>query len=190
MQLEKNLESIFDSIFDTDVTIGEENAQEPLSEQLQQVQNSLKPQYMDSQRQEDIYKQYQENRLKASQGMMDIIKGAEYGITLYKLFFKAVEVIDSLVDDGGVFVDTVRKKLNKVSEQAIQNALDDGYSYVTEPQKAELSATKSRLENLKKALIVSYGDNRARIENAIKEHEDNIQLLENVVGAKSSDDKN
>ena len=109
---------------------------------------------------------------------------------LYKLFFKAVEVIDSLVDDGGVFVDTVRKNFYKVSEQAIQNALDDGYSYVTEPQKAELSATKSRLENLKKALIVSYGDNRARIENAIKEHEDKIQILENVVGAKSSDDKN
>ena len=61
---------------------------------------------------------------------------------------------------------------------------------MTEPQKAELSATKSRLENLKKALIVSYGDNRARIENAIKEHEDKIQILENVVGAKSSDDKN
>ena len=190
MPLEKNLESIFDSIFDTSVTIEEENVREPLSEQLQQVQNSLKPQYMDSQRQEDIYKQYQENRLKASQGMTDIIKGAEYGITLYKLFFKAVEVIDSLVDDGGVFVDTVRKNLNKVSEQAIQNALDDGYSYVTEPQRAELSATKSRLENLKKALVVSYGDNRTRIENAIKEHEDKIQILENVVGAKSSDDKN
>ena len=171
MPLEKNLESIFDSIFDTSVTIEEENVREPLSEQLQQVQNSLN-------------KQYQENRLKASQGMTDIIKGAEYGMTLYKLFFKAVEVIDSLVDDGGVFVDTVRKNFYKVSEQAIQNALDDGYSYVTEPQKAELSATKSRLENLKKALIVSYGDNRARIENAIKEH------LENVVGAKSSDDKN
>ena len=43
---------------------------------------------------------------------------------------------------------------------------------------------------MKKALIVSYGDNRARIENAIKEHEDKIQILENVVGAKSSDDKN
>ena len=85
MPLEKNLESIFDSIFDTSVTIEEENVREPLSEQLQQVQNSLKPQYMDSQRQEDIYKQYQENRLKASQGMTDIIKGAEYGITLYKL---------------------------------------------------------------------------------------------------------
>ena len=95
---------------------------------------------MDSQRQEDIYKQYQENRLKASQGMTDIIKGAEYGITLYKLFFKAVEVIDSLVDDGGVFVDTVRKNFYKVSEQAIQNALDDGYSYVTEPQLCDRTA--------------------------------------------------
>ena len=92
MPLEKNLESIFDSIFDTDVTIGEENAREPLSEQLQQVQNSLKPQYMDSQRQEDVYKQYQENRLKASQGMMDIIKGAEYGITLYKLFSRLLKL--------------------------------------------------------------------------------------------------
>ena len=39
MPLEKNLESIFDSIFDTSVTIEEENVREPLSEQLQQVQN-------------------------------------------------------------------------------------------------------------------------------------------------------
>ena len=181
MQLEKNLESIFDSIFDTDVTIGEENAQEPLSEQLQQVQNSLKPQYMDSQRQEDICKQYQENRLKASQGMTDIIKGAEYGMTLYKLFFKAVEVIDSLVNDGGIFVQTVKQNLDKVADRAIKIAAESGYSYSAEPKKAELTAAKDRLEHLKTALPKSAGDNRKRIENAIKEHERQIESYENLL---------
>ena len=170
-----------DSIFDTGVTIGEENAQEPPSVPLQQVQNSLKPQYIDSERTENIYKQYQENRLKASQGMTDIIKGAEYGITLYKLFFKAVEVIDSLVDDGGIFVQTVKQNLDKVADRAIKIANDNGYSYSAEPKKAELVAIKDRLERLKKALPKSAGDNRKRIETAIKEHERQIESYEKLL---------
>ena len=105
-----------DSIFDTDVTIGEEYVQEPSSVLLQQVQNSLKSQYIDSEQTENICKQYQENRLKASQGMTDIIKAAEYGITPYQLFFMAIEVIDSLVNDGGIFVQTVKQNLDKVAE--------------------------------------------------------------------------
>lgn len=170
-----------DSIFDTGVTIGEEHIQEPLSVPLQQVQNSLKPQYIDSQRQEEIYRQYQENRLKASQGMTDIIKAAEYGITPYKLFFKAIEVIDSLVNDGGIFVQTVKKNLDKVADRAIEIAAESGYSYSTEPKKAEFTAVKDRLEHLKTALPKSSGDNRQRIENAIKEHERQIKTYEKEI---------
>ena len=170
-----------DSIFDTGVTIGESNAQEPPSIPLQQVQNSLKPQYIDSERTENIYKQYQENRLKASQGMTDIIKAAEYGITPYQLFFTAIEVIDSLVNDGGIFVQTVKQNLDKVADRAIKIAAESGYSYSAEPKKAELTAAKDRLEHLKTALPKSSGDNRQRIENAIKEHERQIKTYEKEI---------
>ena len=170
-----------DSIFDTGVTIGEENAQEPPSVPLQQVQNSLKPQYIDSERTENIYKQYQENRLKANQGMTDIIMGAANGITPYKLFFTAIEVIDNLVNDGGIFVQTVKQNLDKVADRAIKIAAESGYSYSAEPKKAELTAAKDRLERLKTALPKSAGDNRKRIENAIKEHERQIESYENLL---------
>lgn len=170
-----------DSIFDTGVTIGEENAQEPPSVPLQQVQNSLKPQYIDSERTENIYKQYQENRLKANQGMTDIIMGAANGITPYKLFFTAIEVIDSLVNDGGIFVQTVKQNLDKVADRAIKIAAENGYSYSAEPKKAELTAAKDRLERLKTALPKSAGDNKKRIENAIKEHEKIIETYEKLL---------
>ena len=170
-----------DSIFDTDVTIGEEYVQEPSSVLLQQVQNSLKSQYIDSEQTENICKQYQENRLKASQGMTDIIKAAEYGITPYQLFFMAIEVIDSLVNDGGIFVHTVKQNLDKVADRAIEIAAESGYSYSAEPKKAELTAAKDRLEHLKTALPKSSGDNRQRIENAIKEHERQIKTYEKEI---------
>ena len=170
-----------DSIFDTGVTIGEENVQEPPPVPLQQIQNSLKPQYIDSERTENIYKQYQENRLKANQGMTDIIMGAANGITPYKLFFTAIEVIDSLVNDGGIFVQTVKQNLDKVADRAIKIAAENGYSYSAEPKKAELPAAKDRLERLQQALSKSAGDNRKRIENAIKEHEKLIAVHEKEV---------
>ena len=168
-----------------DGIIGEEqvNIQELHSEQLQQVQNSLKPQYMESERTEEILREYQESRMRASQGMTNIVMGSAYGESLYALLIQAVEVIDSLVNDGGVFADTVKKNLQRVSDQAVQTALDSGYSYVTEPQKAELSAAKARLENLQRALIGACGDNRTRIENAIREHESKIKFFENAIAS-------
>ena len=168
-----------------DGIIGEEqeNIQEQYSEQLQQVQNSLKPQYMESERTEEILREYQESRMRASQGMTNIVMGSAYGESLYALLIQAVEVIDSLVNDGGVFVGTVKNNLQKVSDQAIQTALDNDYSYVTEPQKAELSAAKARLENLQRALIGACGDNRTRIENAIREHESKIKFFENAIAS-------
>ncbi len=175
-----------------DGIIGEEqeNIQEQYSEQLQQVQNSLKPQYMESERTEEILREYQESRMRASQGMTNIVMGSAYGESLYALLIQAVEVIDNLVNDGGVFADTVKKNLQRVSDQAVQTALANDYGYVTEPQKAELSASKARLENLQRALIGACGDNRTRIESAIREHTSKIRFLENAIGSTSRDEKN
>ena len=172
-----NYSDRIDDFFNTYAVIEGDDAQEP-PDQLQQIQNSLKPQYMDSERAENIFKRYQENRLKASQGMGDIIAGAANGITPCQLFFVAIEVIDSLVNDGGIFVQTVKQNLDKVADRAIKIAAESGYSYSAEPKKAELTAAKDRLERLKTALPKSAGDNRKRIENAIKEHERVIQTYE------------
>ena len=62
--------------------------QEPPSEELRQIENALKPKFFEAQRTEDIFREYQENSLKASQGMKEILQGAEYGVSLYNLFFK------------------------------------------------------------------------------------------------------
>ena len=178
-----------DDLFDVPTEPADNQKQN--SEQLQQIQNSLKPQYMESERTKEILREYQESRMRASKGMTNIIMGTSYGENLYALLIQAVEVIDNLVNDGGVFVDTVKNNLQRVSDQAIQTALDSGYSYVTEPQKAELSAAKARLENLQRALIGACGDNRTRIENAIREHESKIKFLENAIASSdfSSDQK-
>ncbi len=151
----------------------------------------MKPQYMESERTEEILREYQESRMRASQGMTNIVMGSAYGESLYALLIQAVEVIDNLVNDGGVFADTVKKNLQRVSDQAVQTALANDYGYVTEPQKAELLAAKARLENLQRALIGACGDNRTRIENAIREHESKIKFLENAIASSdfSSDQK-
>ena len=173
-----NYSDRIDDFFNTYAVIEEDNAQELPPDQLQQIQNSLKPQYMDSKRTEDLFRQYQENRLKASQGMGDIIAGAANGITPYQLFFTAIEVIDSLVNDGGIFVQTVKQNLNRVADRAVKIATESGYSYSAEPKKAELAAVKDRLKRLQQALPKSAGDNLQRLNNAIKEHEKLIQTYE------------
>ena len=157
------------------------DSREQHSEQLQQIQNSFKSQYLEIERTEEILREYQDRRMRASRGMTDIIIGAECGASLYDLFIRALQVIDDLVDDGGVFVGTVKKNLYKVSEQAIQTAVDNGYSYVNEPQKAELLATEARLKNLKKAQINAVGDAKLRIENVISEHEKKIAELKKII---------
>ena len=85
--------------------------QEPPSEELRQIENALKPKFFEAQRTEDIFREYQENSLKVSQGMKEILQGAEYGVSLYNLFFKALEVIESMTNDGGVFTESVKRKM-------------------------------------------------------------------------------
>ena len=50
--------------------------QEPPSEELRQLENALKTKFFEAQRTEDIFREYQENSLKASQGMKEILQGS------------------------------------------------------------------------------------------------------------------
>lgn len=48
--------------------------QEQPSEKLRKIENALKPKFFEAQRTEDILREYQENSLKASQGMKEILQ--------------------------------------------------------------------------------------------------------------------
>ena len=146
-----DLEKI-NALFDN---VSEIQEQEPPSEELRQLENALKTKFFEAQRTEDIFREYQENSLKASQGMKEILQGAEYGVSLYNLFFKALEVIESMTNDGGVFTESVKNR-------------------------AEHEMVSKRLERLKTALQGASGDDRLRIENSIREHERKIAELKRL----------
>lgn len=162
-----DLEKI-NALFDN---VSEFQEQEPPSEELRQIENALKPKFFEAQRVEDILREYQENSLKASQGMKEILQGAECGVSLYNLFFKALEVIESMTNDGGVFTESVKKKM--------QNS-ENKENFAEELNRAELEIVSKRLERLKTALKGSSGDDKLRIENSIREHEREIAELKRL----------
>ena len=145
--------------------------QEPPSEELRQIENALKPKFFEAQRTEDIFREYQENSLKASQGMKEILQGAEYGVSLYNLFFKALEVIESMTNDGGVFTESVKRKMQNSEHKE---------NFAEELNRAEHEMVSTRLERLKTALQGASGDDRLRIENSIREHERKIAELKRL----------
>ena len=134
--------------------------QEPPSEELRQIENALKPKFFEAQRTEDILREYQENSLKVSQGMKEILQGAEYGVSLYNLFFKALEVIESMT-----------KKMQNSEHKE---------NFAEELNRAEHEMVSKRLERLKTALQGASGDDRLRIENSIWEHERKIAELKRL----------
>ena len=142
--------------------------QEPPSEELRQIENALKPKFFEAQRTEDILREYQENR---SQGMKEILQGAEYGVSLYNLFFKALEVIESMTNDGGVFTESVKRKMQNSEHKE---------NFAEELNRAEHEMVSKRLERLKTALQGASGDDRLRIENSIWEHERKIAELKRL----------
>ena len=145
--------------------------QEPPSEELRQLENALKTKLFEAQRTEDIFREYQENSLKASQGMKEILQGAEYGVSLYNLFFKALEVIESMTNDGGVFTESVKRKMQNSEHKE---------NFAEELNRAEHEMVSTRLERLKTALQGASGDDRLRIENSIREHERKIAELKRL----------
>ena len=125
--------------------------QEPPSEELQQIENALKPKFFEAQRTEDILREYQENSLKASQGMKEILQGAEYGVR--------------------VFTESVKRKMQNSEHKE---------NFAEELNRAEHEMVSTRLERLKTALQGASGDDRLRIENSIWEHERKIAELKRL----------
>lgn len=162
-----DLEKI-NALFDN---VSEIQEQEPPSEELRQIENALKPKFFEAQRTEDILREYQENSLKASQGMKEILQGAEYGVSLYNLFFKALEVIESMTNDGGVFTESVKRKMQNSEHKE---------NFAEELNRAEHEMVSTRLERLKTALQGASGDDRLRIENSIREQERKIAELKRL----------
>ena len=140
--------------------------------ELTKIENDLRLEWEKAETAEEIYKQYQKNIHKANEGMKDILKGAECGVSLYNLFFRALEVIENMTNDGGVFTDSVRQKMQNSERKE---------NFAEELNRAELEVTSKRLEGLKTALQRAIGDDRLRIENSIREHEYRIAQLKKII---------
>ena len=133
-----------------------------------------------------IHKQYQENISKASAGMTAIIKGAKEGESRHILFLQALEVIDALVNDGGIFIRTVKKNMDFVADEAIEAAHAAGYDYITEPKRSELAAVRARIQRLTAAELTAAGDDKARIQHAIERHREQEKQLVKVLGTEQN----
>lgn len=140
--------------------------------EVTQIENDLRLEWEKAETTEEIYRQYQKNIHKANEGMKDILKGAECGVSLYNLFFRALEVIESMTNDGGVFANSVRQKMQNSERRE---------NFAEELNRAELEVTSERLERLKTALQRANEDDRLRIENSIREHECRIAQLKKII---------
>ena len=157
-------------------------APETLPEGLKQIQMSIAADEWAADQTAAIHKQYQENILKASTGMAAIIKGAKEGESVHVLFLQALELIDLLVNDGGIFIRTVKKNMDFVANEAIEAAHAAGYDYITEPKRSELAAIRARLQRLTAAELTAAGDDKARIQHAIERHREQEKQLVKVLG--------
>jgi len=155
---------------------------EKLPEGLKQIQISIDGDKWAADQTAAIHKQYQENILKASAGMTAIIKGAKEGESRHNLFLQALEVIDILVNDGGIFIKTVKKNMDFVADEAIAAAHAAGYDYITDTKRAELAAIRARLQRLTAAELTAAGDDKARIQHAIEHHREQEKQLVNILG--------
>ena len=157
-------------------------APETLPEGLKQIQMSIAADEWAPDQTAAIHKQYQENISKASAGMTAIIKGAKEGESRHTLFLQALEVIDALVNDGGIFIRTVKKNMDFVADEAIEAAHAAGYDYITDPKRSELAAIRARLQRLTAAELTAAGDDKARIQHAIERHREQEKQLVKVLG--------
>lgn len=156
--------------------------QELLPDELKQAQISIAAERFEADQTAAIQKQYQENRLKASTLMTEIIKGAKEAENKNVLFLQALEVIDALVNDGGIFIRTVKKNMDFVADEAIEAAHAAGYDYITEPKRSELAAVRARIQRLTAAELTAAGDDKARIQHAIERHREQEKQLVKVLG--------
>ena len=157
-------------------------APEPLPEGLKQIQMSIAADEWAADQTAAIHKRYQDNIAKASAGMTEIIKRSKEAENNYTLFLKALEVIDTLVNDGGIFIRTVKKNMEFVADEAIEAAHAAGYDYITEPKRSELAAIRARLQRLTAAELTAAGDDKARIQHAIERHREQEMQLVKVLG--------
>ena len=175
----------FNSLFGSSGTPGTPEppkpAPEPLPEGLKQIQMSIAADEWAADQTAAIHKQYQANIAKASAGMTAIIKGAKEGESRHTLFLQALEVIDTLVNDGGIFIRTVKKNMEFVADEAVEAAHAAGYDYITEPKRSELAAIRARLQRLTAAELTAAGDDKARIQHAIERHREQEKQLEKIL---------
>lgn len=114
------------------------------------------------------YKEHQENIRRAGQLRAEINKGIQAGEPIYKVLLKAIECI-SLMTGDKLFYD-----MNKSNLQTIYGILGEPAAIEIEKQEV-----KQRLTKLMAAYKMDYPeDERRRIKNAIKAHQEKLKKLE------------
>lgn len=121
----------------------------------------------------EVYKQYQQNKVRSGQLITDIIKGVKAGESMYKLLLKAVECI-SLMTGDSLFLTATREDIKSIYGAGLLEV---------EPLQAELEEVQRRLAKLEQAVMREGEpeDSKQRIQNAIKSHHARADQLKQLL---------
>lgn len=150
--------------------IKSEPKETPVYTSLNQKKEAIK-------REKEVFREEKARIYKAEDVRTDILKGIKKGVSIEKLFIKAIDYI-SLTTGDTAFKTQAEKELTEVYGIVLGNK-----EYI----EGEIIATENRLERLREA-VKTESDPRAqsRIKNAIKGHESYIFELTDKLRTKKN----
>lgn len=121
----------------------------------------------------NIYREYQNHIKVSSQLQTEIVKGVQHGDDIYSLFLKAIHVI-SLMTSNKAFYSQIQSDIKAIyGAGLLEHKLLE----------IEITEVQERLERLNdaKQRNTESDDSLKRIDNAIKAHEERINLLKSMI---------
>ena len=117
------------------------------------------------------YKKYQENIAAAGTIISDITKGLNAGRDIHDLFLLAIQAIANMTNDN-----VLRSHAESTLKTIYGVALGE-----YRPLQIEYEDATERLEKLQEAVLWAEGNDRQRIQNAIKWHEQYVAELQEKI---------
>lgn len=123
-----------------------------------------------------IYREYQDNTIRAAALQTAILKGLDAGESPYKLLFMAAECIGRMTGETRVFADTVKAKITEIHGEALQR-----------PQAAtvELADVRARLAMLERPEL----EQTRALTAAIRAHKARERELLAIIQAPQKNDR-
>ena len=146
----------------------EQQAQEPQGTQYAALARQQGQERENRERAAAVYKMHQDNVKKTGEIQSEILKGLQAGEDLTALFLKAVK---------GLSLATGNDLLFRQAEESVKTI----YGYVFRDPgalKLETSETATRLHKLQQAAQEATGEERSRIDAAIRAHEKRLEDLQ------------